>query len=604
MDTSSSTPLDALRQVLKARNLDGWIMPISDPHLSEQVPDHWQSVRWLTGFTGSNAVVCVTEKKAALFTDSRYWIQAEEQLKNTPFQLIKSNGVNTRTPIDWMCSETGKKANIGLAKSLWSVGQIHEFERILLNKPNHSRTLQLVDDVVDLAWTESRPSKPLNVIKPLPGGLGKIETKLNRLRCALDKEKVEAVCLSSLADIAWLLNCRGSDIPNNPVFFSHMLVTKNEAHLYIEPIKLGSSLLTALESHGIQVHRPTYFEQDLRKKAKSHKFIFDPNCQSFAIYEQIYDLPHKKGQAPVLKLKQKKSQDEYRGIRMAMEHDGIALLEFYAELEQRLTNGETVTELDVVQMVDYQRAKCPEFLDNSFQTIAAFGPHAALPHYSPTPETTLPLKDGLLLVDSGGHYLTGTTDITRMSGIGQVSQAMINDVTTVLKGMIALATCIVPVGTSGSQLDTIARQPLWAEGLDFLHGTGHGVGYCLNVHEGPFYISRYATATGTDGLQKHQLVSDEPGVYRKDQWGVRIENLIFSKETLKKSPFDEFLKFEVMTLCPIDTRILNVERLTVKEIDWLNHYHAHVKKVLTNTVLSPRARRWLEERTKPIAKYN
>lgn len=289
---------------------------------------------------------------------------------------------------------------------------------------------------------------------------------------------------------------------------------------------------------------------------------------------------------------------------MAMEHDGIALLEFYADLEQRLANGETVTELDVVKMVDYQRAKCPEFLDNNFQTIAAFGPHAALPHYSPTPETNLPLKDGLLLVDSGGHYLTGTTDITRMSGIGQVSQAMINDVTTVLKGMIALATCVVPVGTSGSQLDTIARQPLWAEGLDFLHGTGHGVGYCLNVHEGPFYISRYATATGADGLQKHQLVSDEPGVYRKDQWGVRIENLIFSKETLKKSPFDEFLKFEVMTLCPIDTRILNVERLTVQEIDWLNHYHAHVKKVLTNTVLSPRARRWLEERTKPIAKHN
>ena len=604
MDTSSSTPLDALRQVLKAKNLDGWIMPISDPHLSEQVPDHWQSVRWLTGFTGSNAVVCVTEKKAALFTDSRYWIQAEEQLENTPFQLIKSNGANARTPIDWMCSATGKKANIGLAKSLWSVGQIHEFERLLQDKPNHSRTLQLVDDVVDLAWTESRPSKPLNVIKPLPGGLKEIETKLNRLRRALDKEKVEAVCLSSLADIAWLLNCRGSDIPNNPVFFSHMLVTENEAHLYIEPIKLGSALLTALESHGIQVHRPMYFEQDLRAKAKSHKFIFDPNSQSFAIYEHIYDLPHKEGQAPVLKLKQKKSQDEYRGIRMAMEHDGIALLEFYADLEQRLANGETVTELDVVKMVDYQRAKCPEFLDNSFQTIAAFGPHAALPHYSPTPETNLPLKDGLLLVDSGGHYLTGTTDITRMSGIGQVSQAMINDVTTVLKGMIALATCVVPVGTSGSQLDTIARQPLWAEGLDFLHGTGHGVGYCLNVHEGPFYISRYATATGADGLQKHQLVSDEPGVYRKDQWGVRIENLIFSKETLKKSPFDEFLKFEVMTLCPIDTRILNIERLTVKEIDWLNHYHAHVKKVLTNTVLSPRARRWLEERTKPIAKHN
>lgn len=587
--------LEKVRRVLKDERLDAWIMSITDPYLSEYVAPHWQSVHWLTGFSGSAAVVCITPTEAALFTDSRYWIQAEKELQGTPFEVVRSGSPQAPTPMEWLKSKKTAIDRIGYAKHLWSLDQIDQFRLSL----GSEQRLLAHDDVIDLAWTVDRPCQPINPIEPLSLPLIQVPTKLANLRNALKSDRLSAMCVTALDEIAWLIDCRGNDIPYNPVFLARMIVTLSEARLYTEVERLSPQLVGALENVGVTLHSPQIFVDDLKVLAKEHKFLLDWKHQTMAIKEYLGDNFGRR-ESPILNLKRLKSSEEYEGIQKAMLSDGVALVEFYAELDERLANHETLTELDLVKMIDRQRAKGHDCCGNSFGTIVAFGPNAALPHYSPKEESNATLTNGLLLIDSGGQYLTGTTDITRMTGIGQVSEAMKNDVTHVLKSMIALAACKVPVGTSGAQLDAIARQPLWALGLDFGHGTGHGVGYRLNVHEGPFHISPRAIASGENGLQAGQLVSDEPGIYRPGQWGVRIENLIFAKRSTDKTPFGEFLGFEVMTLCPIDTRILNTEHMTARELAWLNDYHADVYTKLSQCALSPRAHHWLTERTKRI----
>lgn len=588
--------LDALRRRLQTTELDAWLMHTSDPHLSEYVPEHWQSIEWLTGFTGSHALVCVTAHDAALFTDSRYWEQAEAQLAETPFVLVKEGHPNAPTVQEWFLANLPDNSRIGLADDLWSIRTFRHFRETLAPE---GRTLVPTRDLTDALWTVDRPTIPRGAIQPMALPLSRVPGKLASLREAVSKLKADAVCLSALDDIAWLTDCRGNDIAYNPVFLSFMIVTAIEARLYTEASRIDDKLGEALANAGITRCDPDTLSNDLRRLSGTKTFLIDPSQVSVRLFDTL-TRPPVEAPSPVTRLKGRKSTDECNGIREAMRSDGVALVEFYADLDERLTRGESLTEIDVANMIDAARARRPDNLGNSFATISAFGPNAALPHYTPTPDHAATLSDGLLLVDSGGQYLTGTTDITRMTAVGDVSDAMRRDVTYVLKGMIALASAKVPEGTSGAQLDALARAPLWSQGLDFGHGTGHGVGCRLNVHEGPFHISPRASARGEDGLQIGRLVSDEPGVYRPGAWGVRIENLILARPS-EHSDFGRFIEFEVMTLCPIDLRTIDKSLLTPEEAEWLDRYHTHVRQVLGDMPLSPRAHQWLEARTQSIS---
>lgn len=586
--------LTALRAVMARRGLAGWTIRTSDPYLSEYVPERWTGVKWLTGFTGSTAVFAVTADAAALFTDGRYWEQAERQLQGTEIRLVRAGAPGEPDVTEWLADHLPVETLVGTDYESTSISLLRHMKASLAKR---SLRIRHEEDLLDIIWTKDRPAQPDGPVYALKGAGKSVAEKLADVRRALAASESDALYLTSLDETAWLTNCRGSDIHCNPVFLSTMLVTDERAVLFCRPERFEAGVIEALAAEGVEVRPPHDRAGLLAETFRTKRVLIDPDRTPAALLELIRP-DSTEGVSPVTHLKSRKSDAELASIREAMKEDGKALCEFYAELDERLENGEVLTELDVAACLHSHRAAGENFLDESFDTIAAFGPNGALPHYLPTEEHHAVLTNGLLLIDSGGQYRTGTTDITRMTAVGTITDDMRRDVTTVLKGMIGLARTSVPAGTSGAQLDVAARAPLWREGLDYGHGTGHGVGFVLNVHEGPFSISPRSVKTGEMGLQAGLVLSDEPGVYRPGRWGVRIENLVTAK-VARETEFGTFLDFEVLTLCPIDVRTLDVSLLDNTEKNWLNAYHDRVREVLFPH-LSQRAKNWFEKAAKPI----
>ncbi len=611
MDTRTSPirlRLERLREAMSAQGVDALLVPSSDPHLSEYLPGRWQAREWFSGFTGSMGTLVVTAQRAALFADSRYWVQAEAELAGTGIELVKIPTGNAAAHVEWLAREVpagrsvvvdGQVLGLAAAKAL----------RTALERAGVVLRTDL--DLVDAAWPE-RPALPhAPVYEHLaPQAPEPRAAKLARVREAMRALGATQHLVSTVDDIAWLTNLRGADVPYNPVFLAHALVAADPAQgmtLFIVPGKIDEALAARLAADGIRLALYDDAADALAALPADAVLLIDPRRVTLGLREAVpAGVRVVESVNPSTLAKSRKSEAEAAQVREVMARDGAAMCAFYAAFEAALasagSSGEPLTELDVDERLTAERARQPGFVGPSFATIAGFAANGAMPHYRATPESHAVIEgDGLLLIDSGGQYLGGTTDITRVWPIGSLSDATKRDVTRVLRGTIALSRARFPRGTPGPMLDTLARAPLWEAGLDFGHGTGHGVGYFLNVHEGPQTISK-AVVEPAMAMQPGMITSVEPGLYRAGQWGVRIENLVLAvpaPDSGEGEAFGEFLAFETLTLCPIDTRCLVPELLRDDEIAWLDAYHDEVRTRLLPLV-SGEALEWLLKRTEPI----
>ncbi len=595
--------LAAVRAELKAANLSILVVPSSDPHISEYLPDHWKSREWLSGFTGSVGTLVVTQDEAALFADSRYWTQAEQELAGTSVELVKITSALSPAHLEWIerrltpgggIAVDGEVIGLAAARALQAVAQRcgARFETGL--------------DLLDSCWA-NRPALPkARVYEHDASFIGQSRSsKLAQVRERIKAAGCNLHFISSLDDIAWLLNLRGQDVEYNPVFLAHLLVTETSLTLFIDNDKIDANTRTRLSSDGVEIRDYLQAQSALAQLAsdgQADKILLDPKRVTWAFRQAIPDrLTVVEQINPSQLLKSRKNTLEIEKIRATMEQDGAALCEFFAWFEKTL-GYETITELRIHDEITAARARRPGFVCPSFATIAGFNANGALPHYRALPESHAVIEgNGLLLIDSGGQYLGGTTDITRVIPINSITPAMRRDFTLVLKGMIGLSQARFPRGTAAPMLDSLARLPLWQAGMDFGHGTGHGVGYFLNVHEGPQSISKTIPDVHM-AMEPGMITSNEPGLYREGQWGIRIENLVLNVpyiDPIQPEGFGEFLEFETLTLCPIDTRCVEISLLRADERQWLNDYHTMVRKRLSPHV-SGEALSWLLTRTEPI----
>ena len=584
---------------MEAHGLSAWIVYSADPHLSEYLPEHWSQREYLSGFTGSAGFMAVTQKQAALWTDSRYWVQAEAQLQGSGIELMKLGAKGVPSLEQWICAQLSPAQVVGVNGMALSVAQAQQLEQQFAAA---ELAMQVDLELLDAFWTARPPlpQAPIYEHEERFAGAPRRE-KIGRVRQAMQELGASRHLISSLDDIAWLLNLRGSDVDYNPVFLSHLLLSEADAYLFVDEQKLSPELKQQLLHDGVVLKPYEAVQAVLAAQLADDdtcSLLIDPVRTAWAIV-QPYMKQVQLRLNPSQGFKAQKTAKEIAHIRHAMEKDGAALCEFFAEFERRLQAGEQLSELDVDSLITEARARQPDFVCPSFATIAGFNANGALPHYRALPENHAMLEgDGLLLIDSGGQYLDGTTDITRVVPIGTITAAHKKDVTLVLKGMVNLSMAVFPVNEPGSNLDAIARLPLWQHGLDFGHGTGHGVGYFLNVHEGPQVISHYGFGRAHTEMKEGMITSNEPGLYRTGQWGVRIENLVLNQSAYK-TEFGEFLRFETLTLCPIDTRCIDVALLTETERAWLNSYHAEVRERLSPYVTGE-AKDWLLKRTMAI----
>ncbi|QEM83564.1 aminopeptidase P family protein [Halomonas binhaiensis] len=601
---SATTPvaasrLAALREAMQRHGIDAWWLPSSDPHHSEYLPEHWAGRAWLTGFDGSVGTLVVTQDDAGLWVDSRYFVQAEAQLAGSGIRMMKLAQGQASAPIEWLAEKLPQGAILGYDAQVVSLAHARQMEEILGDAGILQRgNLDLLDDI----WS-GRPELPSAPIRAHAAQYLD-ESRAQRLagvREAMIEHGADWHPVSTLDDIAWLLQLRGADVGFNPVFLAHLLVSRDSATLFVAPGKLDSELSASLANDGIQISGYSDWSSALAALPPSQTTLIDPARLSLGTRQALpRDMKVVEAFQPSTLAKGVKTDLELGWVRKTMELDGAALCRFFAWLDKALATGERVTELTIDERLREQRQRAETFVCESFSTIAAFNANGALPHYHATEEAHSVIEgDGLLLIDSGGQYHGGTTDITRMVPVGQVSAAQREDCSLVLKGMIALSRARFPLGIAAPRLDAIARAPLWATGRDYGHGTGHGVGYFLNVHEGPQVISSGAPAAEHTAMQPGMITSNEPGVYRPGQWGVRIENLVANRPA-PDSEFGDFLEFETLTLCPIDTRCLNLELLDSDEIQWLNAYHAEVRERLAPH-LEGEALAWLNERTKAVS---
>ncbi|KJK14275.1 aminopeptidase P family protein [Pseudomonas sp. NPDC087612] len=603
MNTQSSTQeavntrLERIREVMQREGVDALLVPSADPHLSEYLPGYWQARQWLSGFHGSVGTLIVSADFAGLWADSRYWEQAEKELAGTTIELVKLLP-GKPGPLDWLAEqapEGGVVAVDGAVMALASARQLGERLK--------ARNVRLLSDrdLLGQIWAD-RPALPENpVYQHLPpeATVSRAE-KLANLRQAMGERGADWHFIATLDDIAWLFNLRGSDVSYNPVFVSFALISQGQATLFVALNKVDEHLRHVLEVDGIRLRDYAEVASALAAIPAGASLLIDPaRVTSGLLANAANGVRLVEGLNPTTLAKSQKSAADLAHIRKAMEQDGAALCEFFAWFEAAQGRGEPITELSVDEQLSASRARRPGFVSLSFSTIAAFNANGAMPHYRATDESHARIEgDGLLLIDSGGQYLGGTTDITRMVPIGNPSVEQKQDCTRVLKGVIALSRARFPRGILSPLLDAIARAPIWAEQVDYGHGTGHGVGYFMNVHEGPQVIAYQAAAAPQTAMQAGMITSIEPGTYRPGEWGVRIENLVFNRE-VGKSAFGDFLEFETLTLCPIDTRCLLTQRLSSEERDWLNGYHAEVRKRLSPLLEGP-ALRWLQVRTESI----
>ncbi len=606
MDTRTSPyrlRIERVRDALLRHDLAALLVPSADPHLSEYLPERWQARQWLSGFSGSMATLVVARDAAVLFADSRYWVQAAAELAGTGIELVKIPTGSSSWHLEWLAHHVPRGQTVAVDGQVLGLAAAHALSAVLGAAGVHLRT---DIDLIDSVWPE-RPGLPeLPLYEHLaPHAVLSRSAKLAAVRQALAQHGATHHFISSVDDVAWLTNLRGRDVTYNPVFLAHLLLDANAATLFIGEGKVNPALRAQLAADGLQLAPYAGAAAALAALGEGQSLLIDPKRVTWGLRERVGSgCRVLEAINPSTLLKSRKSAPEAAFVREAMAEDGAAMCEFYAGFEAALARGERITELNVDQQLSAARARRTGFVGLSFATIAGFNANGAMPHYRATDESHAVIKgNGLLLIDSGGQYLGGTTDITRVWPIGHISHisaAMQRDYTLVLKGTLALSRARFPRGTPSPMLDAIARAPLWAEGIEFGHGTGHGVGYFLNVHEGPQSISK-AVPDAHMAMEPGMITSIEPGVYRPGQWGVRIENLVLTvpAATPEGDTFGEFLEFETLTLCPIDTRCIARALLREDEVAWLNDYHATVRQRLAPRVAGA-ALAWLMQRTEPI----
>ncbi len=588
--------LEALREVMRREKLDAFIFPSTDPHNSEYVPDRWKGREWISGFNGSAGTAVVTMHSAALWTDSRYFIAAADQLSDTEFQLMKLKIEGTPTISEWLGSELREvsSAQVGVDGMCNSAANVEVLVSDLRREGGITVRTNL--DPLDIVWTD-RPQIPASKVEIQPVELAgeTVASKLTRIRKALRDLHADGMLMSALDDVAWTLNLRGTDVHCTPVFVSYLLISTTSATLYINKEKLTPEVEAHLESQGVKMAG----YDDVRKGIKEYaeyNILLDPNETNYTLSRLVDVQEVIRHKSPIPAMKAIKNEAEIRGYRSAMLKDGIALVKFLRWLKPAVEAGGQ-TEISIDKKLTSLRAEQPLFRDISFDTIAGYGAHGAIVHYEATPETDIPLEPhGLLLLDSGAQYQDGTTDITRTIALGPVSDYEKHIYTLVLKGHIQLEICKFPSGASGTQMDILAREAMWREGLNYLHGTGHGVGSYLSVHEGPH---QFRLEWVPAPFLENMTVTDEPGIYLAGQFGVRIENTLLINH-YKDTEFGKFLQFESLTLCPIDTTPVVKEELLPEEVAWLNEYHQHVYDVLAPHLDDEGDKEWLRKATMPI----
>jgi Xaa-Pro aminopeptidase len=585
--------LSLLRKQMKKADVDAYIVHHSDPHLSEYIPDYWKEREWLSGFTGSAGTLVVTQKNAALWTDSRYFIQAEMQLSDTGIELCKVGMPETPDIQSWLALNIKQNSTVASNGLLISLST----QRTLSENLNEKKFKVRFDiDLICKIW-DDRPPIPQQKVFVHPAEFARVsvQEKLGRIRKGLMVRNATAYLMCALDEICWTFNLRGSDIPYNPVFLAYAIVDDDKATLFVDENKLTDEVMQFLANEQVSVKPYNKIFDKIAKLKKKDVLVLDPAKVNYSIYSAIpsnIKIIEATGLATLIKAR--KQPAELEGINDAMVQDGIAMTEFLYWLEQIVASGK-VTEITVAEKLLEFRSKRKNFVSESFGSIVGYSDHGAIVHYSATPQTSYTIKpEGFLLVDSGGQYLNGTTDITRTIHLGKPTAEEKRDYTLVLLGMIRLSMARFPKGTRGSQLDTLARMALWNQGLNYGHGTGHGVGYFLNVHEGPQQIRPENHLPIESGM----VMSNEPGLYRPNAYGIRIENLIACVED-ETNDFGSFLRFETLTLCPIDTKAIDLDMLTVQEREWLNHYHQLVYLKLSPH-LATEHEKWLKEITKPL----
>lgn len=588
----SADRIAKLRSALSEHGLCAWISLTSDPHASEYLPERWAERAWLSGFTGSYGILIVTAEKALLWTDSRYWIQAAKQLEGSGIELMKLGAPGVPGWIEWAAENLPEKSEAGIAGECIPMEAAAKLETALASRGIALRTdLDLAGSV----W-ENRPALPASPVYENTKAPESRAAKLARLLGQMKEAKAGAFVTSAMDEIGWLTNLRGSDVPYNPVFLSHLIVEDGRASVFMNEASLPDAIRGQLEADGFEVRPYGEFREALSRIA-SPRLLADPATLSEAAAAAVpASTEIVRRLSPVALMKTRKSPAELELIGEAMKKDGAALCRFYAWLEKALWDGKKVTELDVVERLHEERAKEEGYVSESFGTIAAVGANAALPHYTPSEKENAVLEgDTILLIDSGAQYQEGTTDITRVTPVHLPSDAIRRDYTAVLRGHIRLLDAYFPEGAYASQLDTFARAPLWEVDADFGHGTGHGVGFFMNVHERPYSISPRSLPSEATRTVEGIVVSDEPGLYREGRWGIRIENLI-TPVVKAESEFGRFMGFRALTLCPIDTRLIVNRMMKSDEIAVLNTYNRMVRDALKDRVTGD-ALEWLMKRT-------
>ena len=587
--------LESLREVMKREHLAAFIFPSTDAHQSEYVADHWMGRAWISGFDGSAGTAVVTMHSAALWTDSRYFLAAEEQLKGTEFQLMKLKIPGTLSIAEWLGKELQDVDSPEVGLDGWVNSYSSTSGLIADLRKAGGITVRTNFDPLEEIWKD-RPSIPLKPVEfqPMEFAGEDVSSKIKRIRQALRAQHADGMLVSALDDIAWTLNLRGTDVHCVPVFVSYLLIASDKVSLFVDEAKVSSEIRVYLESNGVSIYKYNKVEEGL-KAYSEYNILLDGNETSYYLWKAVRCQEIVQASSPIPAMKAVKNEAEIAGYRSAMLKDGVAMVKFLKWLLPAVEAGGE-TEISIDKKLTALRAEQKLFRDISFDTIAGYQAHGAIVHYEATPETDIPLKpEGLLLLDSGAQYQDGTTDITRTIALGPITEEMKHIYTLVLKAHIQLELAKFPDGASGTQLDALGRECMWREGFNFLHGTGHGVGSYLSVHEGPHQIRMEYMPTP---LRAGMTLTDEPGLYLAGKFGVRIENTVLLSDYMK-TEFGKFLQIEPLTLCPIDTAPIDLTMLMPEELAWLNEYHAKVYAELA-PYLDEEEKKWLENATKAI----
>lgn len=587
--------LESLREVMKREHLAAFIFPSTDAHQSEYVADHWMGRAWISGFDGSAGTAVVTMHSAALWTDSRYFLAAEEQLKGTEFQLMKLKIPGTLSIAEWLGKELQDVDSPEVGLDGWVNSYSSTSGLIADLRKAGGITVRTNFDPLEEIWKD-RPSIPLKPveIQPMEFAGEDVSSKIKRIRQALRAQHADGMLVSALDDIAWTLNLRGTDVHCVPVFVSYLLIASDKVSLFVDEAKVSSEIRAYLEFNGVSIYKYNKVEEGL-KAYSEYNILLDGNETSYYLWKAVRCQEIVQASSPIPAMKAVKNEAEIAGYRSAMLKDGVAMVKFLKWLLPAVEAGGE-TEISIDKKLTALRAEQKLFRDISFDTIAGYQAHGAIVHYEATPETDIPLKpEGLLLLDSGAQYQDGTTDITRTIALGPITEEMKHIYTLVLKAHIQLELAKFPDGASGTQLDALGRECMWREGFNFLHGTGHGVGSYLSVHEGPHQIRMEYMPTP---LHAGMTLTDEPGLYLAGKFGVRIENTVLLSDYMK-TEFGKFLQIEPLTLCPIDTAPIDLAMLMPEELAWLNEYHAKVYAKLA-PYLDEEEKKWLENATKAI----